>query len=1018
MRSIIIVLLWFIQMYDVLAQIEIQKGNNFYTQKQYDSAIYYYKKGYRTATLNRDLNTQKKYIPLIIQAETYAQNLDSALKYANLMYFADFPLYEIYAAKESVFRKFLYYDSTALYAARYMASVPQKDNITQIERLKNAVLAYYDAYYYDLALLYGKSLLSLCETEYTKESTEYAEIKLIIAAVLAKKGEISPTQTTIEQAMRIYQKYPEKPELMAYAQYAKSIALTQTGKYTQAISAIQKAIFIYKKQLGESSLPTAKAFLQLGILHEKTAHYDSALYYQQKALVLFKSLLPENDLYIARALLSIGTTFYAQKNYDKAEEYYQNALFIQKQHYVQYHPQIAETYKYLGNVMEAKKDAVLCFRFYELAMNIYTRTLGKQHTELAQSYINMGTAYFLKKDPKKSLEFYLKGIHILEHNPELAHHEYLLNGYEKLSVFYQTQKEYDKAIQYAEKAIFITQNKVNSFNTHLSEQYLRLVALYHLANQYSNEVKAYQKAIDALCIQPVSEPFATPVYKNVIVEEKAIPLLIQKANTIIEHYSYDPLQAFTLWAEEEKSIVPHESRKEYELNSALNALELVIELKHKLFRQGKTIPIPAEIESKIIFLCLQLYQISQQRHYAEKLLSYLEIFSYQKYQYALKMSDFTKNLHLSTKDTLIERYYTLQKQLSDLKKQLLNACIDGYKTDTQQVKILLKQYYTAQQREQKIWSDIENYVPQYSEKYTIPKLKNTLRTETSTDKFITFLPLNALSKIWKTVKNEQNPLYKAKAVYYIPLINGNSTVILADEEKIECIPLATTLQTFQQITALDSALKQQNLSNATQLSTELYSLLLEPLKPYLDKNTLIVFTYGIFDKLSVESLMIDKKTTLIAKYRVFYAYSLIHLLNQAVEKPKTTFNSNGYWTKQAINALNNINYHFTPYTSFDVKNIDIFHTDYLIEHQKTLLSSEVYLYILTSYGLYMPYPVSNCIILRYPMNIETEQQFWETFYETLMKNNTVWNAFYIAEQRVLKKDRNYPVCMRLYLCKI
>lgn len=1019
MKHIFILFLWILSINVLFAQQELQKGNTFYEQKQYDSASYYYRKGYYIATQNRDLSTQKKYISLIIQAECYAQDPDTALKYANLMYFADFLPHEVYAAKENVFRRFLYHDSAAFYAAKYHSSAPKKDNKTEIQRLKNAVITYYDAYYYDLALFHCKQLLTLCETEYSKNSPEFAEIKLLVAAVLAKKGDITLAQTAVEQAILTYQKYPEQPTLIAYAHYAKSIILTQLGKYLQGLTAIQKALSIYKKELGEQHISTAKTFLQLGILYEKTAKYDSALYYQQKALTLFKNLVPENDLYIAQVFQAIGTTYYAQKNYEKAEEYYQNALFIQKQHYVQYHPQIAETYKNLGVVMESKKDVVLCYRFYELALNIHLRTLSNTHIETAQSYINMATAYFLKKEPKKSLEYYHKGIHILEHNPEFANHEYLLHGYNKLSVFYQTQKDYEKAILYTEKAISIIKNKVNTFSTYLSEQYLRLVALYHLANQYSNEIKAYQNAINALCLKPVTEPFATPVYKDVVMEEKVIPLLVQKANLIIQHYTFEPLQPITLWANESSKTLPHDSRKEYELNSALNALELVIELKHKLFRQGQYISIPADVEQKIMFLCLHLYQISEEKHYAEKLLSYTEIFAYQQYQYKYILGiEKTSQKSISVQDTLKERKIKIEKQLSDLKKQLLDACKNEYRTDTQFVKLLLKQYENTLKTQEKLWENIQKYAPQYYTNYTVKALNNHTAFETQTDKFITFLPLDALCKTWKTVKNENHILYKAQALYYLPLPDSKSIALIVDENKMHCIPLETNTQIFKEIALLDSALSQKNITQSTAISEKLSEILFEPVKNYLNTNTLLICTQGIFNRLSIENLFLDKKNTVISKYRIFYTYFLVELLNQAVEKPKTEFTQNIFETKQPVMALSNPKYQFIPISNNLPQTADIFHSDSFIDYSQKSLTFNPYLYISTYSNNFISYLPSNCIFLCYSIDIETEQQFWNVFYETLMKNNTVWNAFYAAQQKIYRRNSSYPGCFRLYLTKI
>ncbi|MCS7028137.1 MAG: tetratricopeptide repeat protein [Bacteroidia bacterium] len=990
----------------------MQKGNALYQTKEYDSASFYFRKAYQYAAQQRNLSHQKESIKQIIAAELYAFSPDTALKYANLMWLSDFQPYEIYFAKENIFRRFLYYDSAALYAAKYSQYAPKSDTRTEVERLKAAVTAYYEAYYYDLALFHSKRLLNLCEEVYSKNSSEYAEVNLLIAAILAKKGEVSTAKTVVEQAIKIYQKYSEKPEGLAYALYAKSVLLTELGNYLLALNSIYQSIVLYKKQYGEQYIHTAKAFLQLGILHEKMAKYDSALYYQRKALTLFKNILPENDLHIARVLQAIGTTYFAQRNYEKAEEYYQNALFIQKQHYVEYHPQLAETYKNLGAVMEAQKDAVLCYRFYELANNIYLRTLGTKHIEVAQSYINLGTAYFLKKEHQKSLNYYLKGLHLLEHNPQWAMHEYLLQAYQKLSFFYQTEKDYEKAIQYAEKAVFILKNKVSSPNVYLSEQYLRLAALYRLSKQYIRQVQAYQNAIDALCLQSTNEAFATPTYKNVILEEKVIPLLIQKANLIIENYSYSHLQPITLWLNDDGKTAYQDSQKEYELNSSLNALELVLELKLKLFRQGQYVPLPEEVPQKIIFLSLHLYQFTRQKHYLEKIVSYSELFARFSHQFAEPNLKF----YSSTQDTLTDRHAKINKQISNLKKELIYASKNDYKVDTQWVNTLVKDYQKAQQSLFNLWQNAQKYAPDYYFCYHIKGL-NTTFVETQNENLIYSIFLDEISKRWKKIQDEQHPLHKAHILHYLPLPNAQSVALLVSSQKTDFIPLPTTSETFKYITAIDSAMKQKNFTLLEQISPILYSTLFEPIKNYLTHNTLIVFLHGNFSQLCIENLIADKKNTLIQKYRILYAFSVADLFEIKEEKPKTTFAQNYHNVRRSVSGLENSKLGFKS-VSNTVNSIDILHTDTPIDYKPGSKILSCYLYISSYCNTFVPYMSANCITLRYPLEIETEQFFWREFYESLSKSRTIWDSFYTAQQKVEKNSLYSVGCFRLFIGKI
>ncbi|MCS7076479.1 MAG: tetratricopeptide repeat protein [Bacteroidia bacterium] len=993
----------------------MQKGIFLYNSQKYDSASYYFRKAYQHAAQQRNVSLQKESIKHIITAELYAEYPDTALKYANLMYITDFEPFEVYLTKENIFRKFLYYDSAALYAAKYSSSAPKSGIRDEIHRLKKVITAYYEAYYYDLALFYCKSLLKLSEVEYSKTSPEYAEIKLLVAGILAKRGEIEPAKAAIDQAIQIYRKYPESPELLAYAQYAKSVLLTEIGNYLPALSCILSSINGFKKQLGEAHVATAKAFLQLGILHEKINRYDSAFYYQKKALALFKSLLPQNDLLIAKALQAIGNTYFAQQNYEKAEEYYQNALFIQKQQYVQYHPQLAETYKNLGRVMEAKKHGVLCYRFYELAHKIYLRTLGQKHIEIAQSYIQLGTAYFLKKETQKSLEYYLKGLHNLEHNPELSNHEYSFQAYQKLSVLYQTEGNYEKAIEYAQKAIHILKNKVISPSVYLSEQYLRLAGLYRLSKQYTYQIEAHQSAIDALCTKSVTQTFGTPLPKDVILEEKTIPLLIQKANLIIEQYafSFSTLQPVTFWANHETKIAYQDSRQEYELNSALNALELTLELSYKLFKQGQHIPLPDEVPQKMTFLSWYLYQITGQKYYIEKLLTYTELFARLKYQFSAQNLKF----YLSSQDSLVKKHIQLNQKIHLVKKDIMLASKNEYRTDTHWVRVLVQDYQKIQVERHRMWEMIEKHVPQYYYYYYTEGLSNL--KPTNNENFITFLSLTEISQIWKSIKNENHPLFKAQVLHYLPLTDGKSAALLINEECLHLIPLSTIQETFLKLSALDSAMKQKNVSCIEKICINLYADLFEPLKDYLKCSTLIVFGHGAFDRLCVEILLKDKKISVHQKYKVLYAFSWVHLLKQATEKPKTLFNRNVCNVRQPITALNNPVFAFKPImnTTTDVE-VDIFHTDTAINYSSHAKPLSCYLYISDYCNVFIPKLPMNCFTLFYPIEIEVEKQFWDEFYENLAKRNTVWDSFYAAQRRIHKIAPHHTGRMRLFIAKI
>ncbi len=91
-------------------------------------------------------------------------------------------------------------------------------------------------------------------------------------------------------------------------------------------------------------------------------------------------------------------------------------------------------------------------------------------------YITYGDVYGRKKERLLSLRNYLQALRIAE---EAKHHNSLRNCYTSLSGFYASIKEYDKAIDFAQKA-----NDELQFISVENKDYLRVVDLFGMGNLY------------------------------------------------------------------------------------------------------------------------------------------------------------------------------------------------------------------------------------------------------------------------------------------------------------------------------------------------------------------------------------------------------------------------------------------------------------------------------------------------------------------------------------------------------
>lgn len=123
------------------------------------------------------------------------------------------------------------------------------------------------------------------------------------------------------------------------------------------------------------------------------------------------------------------------------------------------------------------------------------------------SYNTLGDIYQRKKERLLALRNYLNGLRIAE---EVKNHNYLRSCYSNLTGFYADIKEYDKAIDYAQKA-----TEQLSFTTSGGKEYNRVIDLYGLGNLYvlkkNFEMSVYYfeesiRLADSLKYEPLKMP--------------------------------------------------------------------------------------------------------------------------------------------------------------------------------------------------------------------------------------------------------------------------------------------------------------------------------------------------------------------------------------------------------------------------------------------------------------------------------------------------------------------------------
>ncbi|MCK5176302.1 MAG: tetratricopeptide repeat protein, partial [Candidatus Aenigmarchaeota archaeon] len=148
-----------------------------------------------------------------------------------------------------------------------------------------------------------------------------------------------------------------------------------------------------------------------------------------------------NDL--AKTFFLRADNFELQLKYNEAEKYYKKALALDDQN-----PIYLNAYGLLLHKLGQYDKAI---EYYNNSLKISFKIFEEDYLGVAQIYNNLGGAYKSKGEYDKAIEYLEKAVKILEEDhPDVA------VSYNNLGEVYRLKGEYDKAIEYLEKALKIS----------------------------------------------------------------------------------------------------------------------------------------------------------------------------------------------------------------------------------------------------------------------------------------------------------------------------------------------------------------------------------------------------------------------------------------------------------------------------------------------------------------------------------------------------------------------------------
>jgi tetratricopeptide (TPR) repeat protein len=190
--------------------------------------------------------------------------------------------------------------------------------------------------------------------------------------------------------------------------------LNERAQYAEAEPLLQRALAIYKKNLGLAHPEVANVLNNLGGLYYNRGNDTKAEVYWEQALNMFEETLGKEHSTVATSLNNIAVLYDRQGKHSEAKLFYERALDIYRTMLEPEHPDIANTLNNLAGVYYNEGDDTKAGLLWKEALEIQEKKLDKEHPDIANTLNNLAELYQKQTNYIDAEPLYVRALTILE----------------------------------------------------------------------------------------------------------------------------------------------------------------------------------------------------------------------------------------------------------------------------------------------------------------------------------------------------------------------------------------------------------------------------------------------------------------------------------------------------------------------------------------------------------------------------------------------------------------------------
>jgi tetratricopeptide (TPR) repeat protein len=317
------------------------------------------------------------------------------------------------------------------------------------------------------------------------------EVKTLLRMVtnFRKLGLLESSYQTLEEARCIAEENLPENHPLRYDVYHK------LGIHYYRQSQFDTSLFFYFQALegrrglyGDVHASVADVYSNIALDLMMLGDYDGAIGYFERVLDQRIELYGDCDQLVAHTYLNLGTAYHYMGDLDEALQYYQQTLEIYDEQLEPGHPDYFMVFNNMGVGYQNKGDYRRAQELLERALEHQLAIHSPDHLDVANAYNNLGLHHFDNGDYDKALTFYQRALRIRKMQLD-PNHRLLGNVYNNLSNTYRLRRQYPEALEYGQKALAIRDSLYDDLHPEVAES-LNDLGLYY------EDVAEYEKALD------------------------------------------------------------------------------------------------------------------------------------------------------------------------------------------------------------------------------------------------------------------------------------------------------------------------------------------------------------------------------------------------------------------------------------------------------------------------------------------------------------------------------------------